>query len=478
MNTCNNIPTSRLIDMAFHAWSGWSALRNMRHRHKLFTYGRQWEDLVISDDGSSTTERLFAESHGRHPMTNNMIRQLVKSIIGNFRNSLRSDDPASQFPLPAELQHRNSLSELDCRLLEEFLISGCAIQRIVNERRLGGDGVWIDNVDPASFFVNKFRDPRGMDIELVGMIHSMSLREVLMRFAESLPDSEARRRKILQHYAAGNSPLPDIDSIDPSHANLFFSCPDARCRVIELWTLESRNMLRCHDPLKASAWISLPEKARNIADINATRLSGGLPPVETRSATTLRWHCRFLTPSGLVLDEYDSPYPHCSHPFVVKLYPLLDGEVHPFVEDIIDQQKNINRLITMIDHILSVSAKGALLYPVNLRPDGLEWKDIQDRWAAGESIIPYVSRPGAAEPRQIFSAGESPGAYHLLELEMQLFKQISGVGDALQGQFARSATSSAALCEAEWRLGLVAVLDIIDTFNSFRCQRNIKVLQS
>lgn len=466
MNTTNS-STAHILELAFHSWSAMASIRENRQRNKRFAFGRQWDDLTVTPRGDTTTEGALARSIGRHPLTNNMIRQLIKSIIGNFRNAIRTDDPASTHSVPAEVSDRNALTELDCRMLEEFLISGCAIQRIVNERRPGGAGIWVDNVDPRTFFVNPHTDPRGLDIELIGMIHTMSLRELLMRFA---PDSPQRRQEILRRITTG-----PVTSFSSPGASAFFGSTDSRCRVIEVWTLESRNVIKCHDPLHASAWLSQPHRADKIEAINSARADSGLPGIDTQHSTTLRWHCRFLTPSGYILDEYDSPYPHGSHPFVVKFYPLLDGEVHPLVEDIIDQQKNINRLVTMIDHILSVSAKGALLYPINLKPEGIKWEHIQDRWAAGESIIPYMAKQGLSEPRQLFSAGESPGAYHLLELEMKLFKQISGVSDALQGQFVHSPSSSAALCEAEWRLGMVAVLDLIDSYNAFRLQRNIKI---
>ncbi len=39
-------------------------------------------------------------------------------------------------------------------------------------------------------------------------------------------------------------------------------------------------------------------------------------------------------------------------------YPMIDGEIHSFVEDIIDQQHNINWLMTLNDRMLSQAAKG------------------------------------------------------------------------------------------------------------------------
>ncbi len=39
------------------------------------------------------------------------------------------------------LREVNQLDELDARMLEEFLISGCAIQRVVYEKRFEGTDV-------------------------------------------------------------------------------------------------------------------------------------------------------------------------------------------------------------------------------------------------------------------------------------------------------------------------------------------------
>ena len=77
-----------------------------------------------------------------------------------------------------------------------------------------------------------------------------------------------------------------------------------------------------------------------------------------------------LTPQGDVLRSGRSPYRHGSHPFVFKAYPFIDGEIHSFVSDIIDQQKYANRLISMYDWILRASAKGVLLFPEGALPEG------------------------------------------------------------------------------------------------------------
>ena len=177
----NNKATNILL-AAHKAWVAGADMRTRRQRYKQYTYGQQWNDLVIDNDGNTVTEGEFAASCGKKPLTNNLIRQLVKSIVGRFRNNLK-DNPTRITPSLKAIHESNHINELDSRALEEFLISGCAIQRIVNEHRLQGEGIWIDNVNPARFFINKMSDPRGWDIELIGMLHDMSMTEVIMRYS-------------------------------------------------------------------------------------------------------------------------------------------------------------------------------------------------------------------------------------------------------------------------------------------------------
>ena len=458
-----------ILNLALEAWRGGAELRRRRLRYKQYTYGNQWADIITTPHGKVMSEGDYARKSGMRPLTNNMIRQLVKCVIGNFRSSLRddADTAAALCAVDTEIATRNNLTELDCRMLEEFLISGCAIQRVVSERRMAGAGTWIDNISPDRFFINRFCDPRGLDIELTGMLHDLSLREMLLRFGGGDKARTDRIAAIYAEIASRGTDTPIGDGV----ATEFFTAPDGRCRVIEIWTLESRNIVKCHDPETAEYYILPADSITAVTTANQSRATAGKRAITTRPRTTMRWHCRFMTPTGEVLQEYDSPYPHGMHPFVIKFYPLTDGEVHSFVEDIIDQQRYINRLITLIDHIMSVSAKGVLLFPIDQKPDCYTWEEIGRLWAHCNSIIPYERGRCDGEPKLVIASGESAGAYQLLNLQMQLFQQISGVSGALQGHLSSNNTS-AALYDSQVRTSAIAILDILDSYNAFRLQRN------
>lgn len=463
------------LQAAFEAWQLAGSLRSRRERYKNFTYGRQWLDPVKDDDGKVISEAQAAEMSGARPMTNNLIRQLVKCITGNFRNSLkdaRAEGDAGSI-VDAEISERNNLDELDSRMLEEFLISGCAIQRIVDEQRLQGSGVWVDNVSPMRFFVNRFSDPRGHDIELIGMLHDYSLRELIMRYGDG---SRARSQKLAKIYGQIATEGVSCGVGDKSRAEFFLAEP-GRCRVIEVWTLESRNLLKCHDYLSGTLFLTPADERPRLAKLNAQRRDASLPQVEAQERISARWHCRCYAPSGELIDEYDSPYSHGMHPFAVKFYPLTDGEVHSFVEDIIDQQKHINRIITLIDHIMSTSAKGVLLFPTDRKPPEMSWTEVAQCWSRPGGVLPIEPSMRSGEPHQVNNGAEQAGAYHLLDLQIKMLQQVSGVNDALQGRLERG-NASAALYETQVRNSAIAILDLIESFNDFRRKRDRLVVES
>lgn len=469
---------------AYDAWCGGAELRSSRTRYKDFTYGRQWGDMVESPSGHMMTEGEYSRLCGRTPQTNNIIRQLVKTIVGRFRASLRERAGGAVDTLTchgislqngglAEMRRVNALDELDARMLEEFLISGCAVQKVVCERRLhdSHERVWVDNVSPSRIFVNRFRDPRGWDIELVGMLHDISLTEAVMRFSHG---DETRRCDIVRAFASvdvpsgiGSSQLGGGESPD------FHLASEGRCRVIEVWTLESREVLRLSDPSRDGELMVDVAEAGRVERINRQRVRQGKPLIEPHHDTTLVWRFRFFAPDGTLLDSGLSPYAHGSHPFVVKFFPMTDGEVHSFVEDVVDQQRHVNRLLTLIDHIMTFSAKGVLLYPVTAKPKEYTWERIVSEWSCCNGVVPYQPA-GEHKPTQVVSNGADAGAHKLLSLELQLLDRISGVSGALRGDNPNT-NEGAAMYESRVENSMIALLDVIDSFNSFRADRDGKM---
>ena len=177
-----------------------------------------------------------------------------------------------------------------------------------------------------------------------------------------------------------------------------------------------------------------------------------------------------------MLYEGPSPFNHKSHPFSVYLGHLIDGEIHSFVENIIDQQRYINRLITLIDFIMGSSAKGVLVFPENAIPKGMSKEDILEQWTSYRGVIFANLKAGTQMPQQISSNATNIGANEMLALQMQLIRDISGVHGALQGKEAKSGTA-ASLYAQEASNAQVNIADFLESFTEFRQARDYKLVK-
>lgn len=471
----------RLVDAARRAWERGAEFRTRRDRYKKFTYGDQWSDLVAMPDGSTATARLQALKHGKEPMTNNLIRRMVKCVIGRFRMWIeenaghRTDAAVTSQGALEEAYIDNSLDEMDCRALEEFLISGVAVQRVAESGLPGRKGPRVVNVNPTRLFVNSFSDPRGDDIEMIGMLHDMSPGEAVMRFAHG---SRGRARELRELFGRLNEDYGDSIAPTPHLATGSFNrCPEnGRCRVIEVWTLESRESVRWLDRATGACGVERAGGAAWIDRENSSRASKGIELIDNVLTHTTTWRCRWLAPDGTVLDEYDTPYGHGTHPFVVKMYPLTDGEVHSLVEDVIDQQIYINRLITLMEKVMSSAAKGVLLFPKGQKSTDMGWEKIASIWASPDGVIPYEGYEGLPEPKQLITNGGDYGARDLLSLQLKMIEDVSGVSNALLGRSSSGGNVGYERYESEVRNATVAINDLLLTFVHFRRERDRKIL--
>ncbi|MDE6109722.1 MAG: hypothetical protein K2F72_05500, partial [Muribaculaceae bacterium] len=88
-------------------------------------------------------------------------------------------------------------------------------------------------------------------------------------------------------------------------------------------------------------------------------------------------------------------------------------------------------------------------------------------------IIPITGK--GELPTQVVTAGAQTGAYQLLSLQMKIFDDISGVGDALMGRAAGGARAGEGLYEAQVRNATIALYDLLLSFESFTRQRDMKM---
>ena len=459
-----------VLEAAHEAWTRLAGVRARRRRYARFTYGDQWSDPVMRRNGTVTTERQKAVEDGRTPLTNNLIRRMVKGVIGRYRmnaEEAQRNAGADTDPEVKRWREFNGLDETDARTLEEFLISGMAVHCVAREWRTGGEGVWVDSVSPEMFFVSEVSESSCRDMELVGRLREMSMGEVLMRFGRGEPVRMERLRRL---YEAADAASGRMTGLTGAGEVSFFRARKGRCRVIEVWTLECRESLRCHDPLTATLTLRDVGAAGETDAENRRRRREGLSEIAVRREMHTVWRCRMLAPDATVLDEFDSPLRGGAVPFAVKLYPMVDGDVHSLVEDVIDQQKHVNRLISLMDCMMGTAAKGVLLYPVDCKPEGQKWEDICRKWSDPGGVIPYMAYQGH-EPHQVVTPVADVGASAMLKTQREMFEDVSGVTDAMMGK-AGHGVIGVERYESQVRNGGIAVSDLLKTFEDFVRRRD------
>lgn len=474
---------------AQHYWNQMDDFRRDRERNKRYTYGFQWDD-VICVDGKKMTEEDYIKTQGSVPLKNNLIRRLVRNVLGVYRSQLKEptctardrDEQKLGETMSTILQcnmQLNRMNEVNARSMEEFLISGFIVHRKSYGWRNGKEDCWTDYVQPNNFLIdNNMRDFRGWDVTCLGEVHDVSFGQLCEQFAHTPQEYRrlkeiykwASRREYIASYAErfGYSRLENYDFLLTSEPG--------RCRVIEVWRKEQKPRYRCHDYQNGDIFkIEVSDYEEQVAQVNRERMqmakAAGMPEEEVPliKATWFvddYWYFYYLSPFGDILREGETPFEHGSHPYVFKAYPFIDGEIHSFVADVIDQQRYTNRLITLYDWIMRASAKGVLLMPEDCLPDGVSMEDIAESWAEFNGIIVYKPSPSRQIPQQVANNSTNIGITELLNLELKFFEDISGVNGALQGKPGFSG-QSASMYNQQVQNSTMSLLDMLECFSQF-----------
>ncbi len=474
---------------AQHYWNQMEDFRKDRERNKRYTYGFQWDDKICVD-GETMTEEEYIKRQGNVPLKNNLIRRLVKSVLGVYRSQSKEptctardrDEQKLGETMSTILQcnmQLNRMTEVYARTMEEFLISGFIVHRKSYGWRNGKEDCWTDYVQPNNFFIdNNMRDFRGWDVSVLGEIHDISFGQLCEQFASSPEDYRrlrdiykwAAKKEYIASYAErfGYSRLENYDFL--------FTSEPGRCRVIEVWRKEQKPRYRCHDYQNGDIFkIDVKDYQKCVIAVNDERIemakSVGMPEEEVPliKATWFiddYWYFYYLSPFGDILKEGETPYEHDSHPYVFKAYPFIDGEIHSFVSDVIDQQRYTNRLITLYDWIMRASAKGVLMMPDDCLPDGVSIDDIAESWAEFNGVIVYRPSKSGRVPEQVANNSTNIGIAELLNIQLKFFEDISGVTGALQGKPGFSG-ESAAHFQQQTQNATTTLLDLLECFSGF-----------
>lgn len=484
-------------------WSSLYRAREKMERSLMYAKEDQWGDLVKNPDTDEVvTEGQLIMSQGKVPLKNNMIAPIVKNIEGQFRRnvtkpicSVRDKNEAKigeMMSVAMEYaQSNNEVTELDAACLMLLECGGFIAQRIefgFNEYKHMNDA-WVFNVDPSRLFFNtNIEDQRGWDITCIGEIFDMDFEQVVAAFSKSRSD-----RKWLESIY-GEQSFPKRSFVDGAqgynqkNADFYTPADTNLCRVILGWKLESRDALFYTDMLDGSWGFVDVKDAEKIDAINQKRIEeariAGVADedillIEYEFKVERYWYYRYLTPWGDVLQEGRSPYWHGQHNYVFHAYPLIHGKIFNFIEDFIDQQRSINRTMTLIDFIRSSSAKGLVVVDEDAF-DSMSREEIVDEYVRYNGVLFCRLKPGKdirSVITQLNGAGAIQGDYELLSLQLKLINDIAGVNSAMQGKEPSSGTA-ASLYAQQTENASMNLKGLFDSFKSFRKRRDLKLMQT
>lgn len=490
----------RLLENAEEYWTALSPFREQRKRTRNYRMGLQWEDYTTDPDtGDEITEDELIKRNGKVPLKQNIIGQLANSFLGQWRSSpskpmviSRSRDRQQEGEMmSAALEgvlEGNSCGDLDADRVNEFIQSGLPIQKIYwgYWKEKDRNDIKIKNINPVNIFFNTdLADIRGHDINLIGERIECTIEDVVSVFANS-KDEEEEIREIYDNlhskdiYSAGFQNSSKYDN-----TTFLFASEDNKVVLFEIWYLEGRWMKKVHDYADATVTVTDIDSKELEAE-NQNRLKIGLlqgipeeeiPLIEWEDIYEQIWRVKYLSPLGHCFKEMDTPYLHDEHPYAFHAYPLIDGEIWGFLSEFIDQQRYINRLITLWDFIISSSAKGLLMIEENMIPSGESPESFALTYKKHNGLIIYKAKPGETnKPQWLTQNSVNVGIQEMLSLQLKLINDISGIQGAMQGQQPQSGTP-ASMYALQTQNSSINVLDKMKHFDSFLQKRNFKVIK-
>ena len=486
-------------------WNALDEARRKLRRSLMYSYGDQWGDYVTDPDTlAQITEGELIRKNGKVPLKNNMIAPILSNIDGQLRQNLmrpvcvardQSESMIGEMMSVAiEYVHDiNEMEELDSDCMRMLLNGGMTAQRIeygVNPSKERRD-VWVYPVSPSRLFFNtNLEDVRMWDLTCIGELFDIPLDDVLAHFG-STPQKKQMIREIYGNAAQSvfrgsramqGDEARNLSFFAPSHSNL--------CRVILGWKLESRDVYQWNDPAQGK-WGYLPFTDESRCEIEAEnsrrreehKAKDGdeedLLLIEYDFATERYWYYRYMTPFGDILQEGHSPYWHGEHNYVLHLYPLIQGKLGNFVEQFIDQQRAINRTATLIDFIRGTSSKGVLVVDDEAF-ESMSREEVIDESVRYNGVLFVKLKPGQSIDgvvRQYNSGAAVAGDFELLNLQLRLINEISGVNSAMQGQ-APGAGTPASLYTQQVQNSSLNLKGLFDGFRTFRRRRDTKVMKT
>lgn len=495
-----------LLEACLRSWLNKEGFRQERARVLQMLFDNQWGETIHVYGVGDMTEERWIQKQGLAPLKNNVMISLWMSVFGI--HAKQETEPVCYARNQAAKQLSDNLSaaiqtnwqsqymseKLDSTFAE-YLISSAAFMRNSYEERDEIDDSYNDCMNPYYMFWEGGNDPTHQDIRFIGCLHDISPEQLYFRFARPEYGLTIEDLNEIFHIGevndlqrATSQELNEKNNID----NVSFYRPSdlGLCRVIEVWREEVKPRYQCLDPLATNQidhkFRCEKEDLPHLVTINQQRKlmydAQGVPE-EDRAYITCReiadkyWQYYFLAPDGRILCEGETPYDHKSHPFTVSLFPYVNGEVHSFMGSFIDQQKFINRMVMINDYAIRSAAKGMTFLPLSMKPDGMSVEDYARQKSRFDAVFVYddTKTRSGAKPEFYTHSAFNTGANEMLQTQLNMIHEVSGVSGALQGKTPTSGTAASRYA-MEAQNATTTIYPLIKKFNGFEERVAMKTL--
>ena len=492
----------QLLTRAENAWQALYDLRKRRERNINYCFIDQWSDWVYDEKGKLVRESSrIAKRTGGVALQNNHLIKIVHSLSGLyskqstepvcFARSPNCDEKADVMTnaLQANWQN-NMMPDILVSEMEEMLYGGMSVVMEEWTTINGVEDAYTFVIEPSHFYFESAGiDPLHRDVELIGHFEDYSLGALAARFARSKYDYKQLEYIYAPYIARQQSILPNGQQTDKLKDPYWDVSDRDMCRVYHVWTKEHKLRYRCKDimdfdqPLYRIEPEQLPlvtaENEARLAQAEAAGMAReDVPLIEYTPVFDTYWHYQALAPGGLILEEYDSPYEHGSHPYTFKIYEYINGDVIPYMSPVIDQQRYINRLVTLFDIVIQASAKGITMIPKSCVPNNMSEAEFARSIRETGNFIFYDDKDGRSmnKPEVVVSNTNMTGITDMLQLQLGFIPDITSVSEALQGKTAKSGTSASRYA-LESQNSTTSVSALLLKFGSFEQQVAEKKMQ-
>lgn len=492
----------QLLTRAENAWQALYDLRKRRERNINYCFIDQWSDWVYDEKGKLVRESSrIAKRTGGVALQNNHLIKIVHSLSGLyskqstepvcFARSPNCDEKADVMTnaLQANWQN-NMMPDLLVSEMEEMLYGGMSVVMEEWTTINGVEDAYTFVIEPSHFYFESAGiDPLHRDVELIGHFEDYSLGALAARFARSKYDYKQLEYIYAPYIAHQQSILPNGQQTDKLKDPYWDVSDRDMCRVYHVWTKEHKLRYRCKDIMdfEQPLYRIEPEQLPLVTAENEARLAQAeaagmaredVPLIEYSPVFDTYWHYQALAPGGLILEEYDSPYEHGSYPYTFKIYEYINGDVIPYMSPVIDQQRYINRLVTLFDIVIQASAKGITMIPKSCVPNNMSEAEFARSIRETGNFIFYDDKEGRSmnKPEVVVSNTNMTGITDMLQLQLGFIPDITSVSEALQGKTAKSGTSASRYA-LESQNSTTSVSALLLKFGSFEQQVAEKKMQ-